>query len=160
MHTVRAARDRHWCVAYNEQKDFDRSEDRHEQSPKDAVRHAATRIQETVTAPGERQDQLYLLNIFGELAYPRLDVERIIGSDTMIRESKLGRKIRRQAQAETLQAALLKVVSKQFGQSTATELTAAVQAVEDPELLQRLFDQAVDGMSADDLRSALHASGA
>ena len=132
---------------------------RHNRPPRDAIRHAAEAIEQTVTAQGERQDQLFLLSIFGELAYPRLDVEQIIGSNLMIQESRLGRKIRRAAKVEVLQEHLLKLIGKQFGTDLATELTSAVQAIDDPDLLEPLFDQVLNGMSLKDLRAALRVQG-
>ena len=48
---------------------------RHGQTPRAAIRHAAHAIERTVTQQGEREDHLFLLYIFGDLAYPRLDVE-------------------------------------------------------------------------------------
>jgi hypothetical protein len=134
---------------------------RHGRLPREAIRHAADAIERTVTAQGEREDQLFLLYIFGELAYPRVDVERIIGSNAMIRESKLGRRLRREGQVEAGQTALLIVLRNRFGDDAAAELGPAVNSVDDPEMLEHLLKQVVAGCSLDNFRSALtsaHAS--
>jgi hypothetical protein len=131
---------------------------RHGRTPPEAIRHAANVIGRTVAESSEREDQLFLLGLFGELAYPRLDVERILGSRAM-RESKLVRKFRREARVEQLQADLLLVLRSRFGDAGATELTAAVKAVDDLELLERLFDQALSGVSLEDFRATLTAAG-
>ena|SRR5580700_8463701 len=100
---------------------------------------------------------MVLLNIFGELAYPRLDVEHIIGSNVMAWEAKIVRKIRKAGQAEARQADVLDVIQNRYGSAVATELTAAVQAVDDPELLKLLHGQALAGVDVAQLRSALQA---
>jgi hypothetical protein len=132
---------------------------RHGRTPREAIRHAAEVIEQTVAEVGERNDQLALLSIFGALAYPRLDVEQIIGSDAM-NESKMVRKWRREAEVERLQTDLLKVLRSRFGDEAVAELTSDVRALDDLELLERLFDQALTAVRLEELRSALPAAGA
>jgi hypothetical protein len=54
---------------------------------------------------------------------------------------------------------LLKVLRNRFGQDIATELTPAVNAVEDLGNPEGLFDQALAGAGLDEIRSALAAIG-
>jgi hypothetical protein len=128
---------------------------RHGQTPRAAIRHAADAIELTVAEQGEREDHLFLLYIFGELAYPRLDVEQMIGSNAMIRESRLGRKLLRQGQLQSRQADLLFVLSSRFGEDVAAELAPAVNSVDDPQLLEQLFQQSVTVASLTAFRAAL-----
>jgi hypothetical protein len=130
---------------------------RHGRTPPEAIRHAAEVIERTVAEASKRDDQLFLLGLFGGLAYPRLDVERIIGSRTM-KESKLVRKFRREAQVEQAQAHLLKLLRSRFGDDEATELTPAVKALDDLEVLEHLFDQALSEVSLEEFRAALTAT--
>ncbi len=131
---------------------------RHGQMPPDAIRHAAEVIERTVVVTSEREDQLFLLGLFGELAYPRLDVERIVGSRAMW-ESKLVRKFRRREQVETRQEDLLTVLRSRFGDETAADMSRVVKAVDDPELLKRLFDQALSGVGVEEFRASLTGPG-
>jgi hypothetical protein len=128
---------------------------RHGRPPREAVRHAADTIERMVTEQGEREDHLFLLNIFGELAYPRLNVERIIGSAAVIGESKIVKRIRREADIERLQTDLLIVIGGRFGDDVAAELAPGVNSVDDPQVLERLLKQAVAGSSLETFRSAL-----
>ncbi len=128
---------------------------RHGRAPREAIRHAADAITRTVSVEPERLDRLFLLSIFAGLAYPRLDVERILGSDVMIRESKLVRKIRNEARLEQLHSDLLLVLRGQFGNAAAAELAASVNAVNDLDLLEQLLQQAINGVSLEAFRAAL-----
>jgi hypothetical protein len=130
---------------------------RHGRTPQDAVLHAADVIERTAAA-SEREDQLFLLSVFGGLAYPRLNVERIVES-RMLRESKIVRKIWREAQVEARQEDLLEVLRSRFGDETAADLSGAVKALDDLELLKRLFHEALGGASLEEFRAALSASG-
>jgi hypothetical protein len=76
-----------------------------------------------------------------------------------MRESRLVRKFRREAEVERLQADLLKVLRSRFGDERAADLTLAVKALDDLELLERLFDQALGGVSLEQFRAALAATG-
>src|SRR5262249_9450523 len=69
----------------------------HEMQPRAAIQHAAEVIEHKVTRPGPKSEALALLTIFGERAFPSLDVERIIGSEKM-KESKILRRAREEGQ--------------------------------------------------------------
>src|SRR5947209_15694803 len=53
----------------------------HGRRPRDAVVHAADVIRSEIAAPIEQADALYLLSVFSELAYRRLDVLAILGRE-------------------------------------------------------------------------------
>jgi hypothetical protein len=126
----------------------------HGQTPPDAIRHAANVIERAVTVAGDRENQLFLLGLFGELAYPRLDIERILGSRAM-RESRLVRQLRRDGQVEARQEDLLAVLRSRFGSEAAADMSGVVNTVDDPERLKRLLDQALSGVSLEEFRTSL-----
>jgi hypothetical protein len=128
---------------------------RHGQAPPESVRHAADVIERDVASAGERADLLYLLEVFGELAFPRLDVAEIIGRDKMIFDSKFGRELKREAELKRLRTDLLKVLRSHWGEEAVTEFTPALNAIENLKRLERLFDQALAGMGLDEFRAAL-----
>src|SRR5947209_3099764 len=53
----------------------------HDMQPRAAIQHAAQAIERKVTRSGPKSEALALLSIFGERAFPGLDVEHIIGSE-------------------------------------------------------------------------------
>jgi hypothetical protein len=55
---------------------------RHRRTPPDAIRHAAEAIGRAADA-SQRADNLALLKIFGELAFPQLEVAEMIRSDDL-----------------------------------------------------------------------------
>jgi hypothetical protein len=108
--------------------------------------------------PGARDEALALLTIFGELAYPRLDVERIIGSEKM-KESKMLRRAREEGRLDEKREALLKVVRGRFGEPFANEVAAAISSLDDLARLDQLFDGVVlQGMSQEAFRATLAAT--
>jgi hypothetical protein len=129
---------------------------RHGRSPRDAIRHAAEVIEHRVTAQGERADALALLSIFGELAYPRLDIERIIGSEVMY-ESRFLRRVRQEGALETRRADVLQALEVRLGKSAAEEFAAAVGAIDDLETLGQLHGVAIRCANPDEFRTALQA---
>jgi hypothetical protein len=136
---------------------------RHRQEPRQAIQHAAEVIEEKVPGEVDRADHLLLLDIFGGLAYPRLDITGIIGRDKM-KESRFVREVRREVRRETeierLRTDLLKAVASRYGKEVTAELSPAVNAVESLTPLERLFDQAVSGVPLDEFRSAVETAGA
>jgi hypothetical protein len=71
---------------------------RHGKAPREAIRYAATVIDDKATQESERAGQLFLLSVFGGLAFPRLDVAGIIGREKM-RESKFAREMRQEGKS-------------------------------------------------------------
>jgi hypothetical protein len=95
-----------------------------------------------------------LLSVFGALAYPRLDVERVIGSSVVMRESNIVKRIRREGERDRLQADLLIVLRSRFGDDAALQLEPTVHALDDLQLLERLLKQAASG-GLDEVRAVL-----
>jgi hypothetical protein len=127
---------------------------RHGREPHQAIRHAAELIEQTVAGEVDRADHLVLLDIFGGLAYPRLDVARIIGRDKM-KESRFVQEV----EIERLRTDLLKLVTSRYGKDVAAELSPAVNAVAKVAPLERLFDQALSGIALDEFRSSVEMAG-
>jgi hypothetical protein len=125
----------------------------HGRPPREAISHAAAAIERKVHAPGLQGETLALLAIFGELAFPRLDVEHLIGSEKM-KESKILRRWRKEGELSARREDLIKVVRSRFGEAFAAEVAETVNAIEDSVRLEQLFDALVlEGIS----QSAFHA---
>ena len=130
----------------------------HKKEPRAAIQHAAEAIERKVPMPGVRDEALALLTIFGETAFPRLDVERIIGSEKM-KESKTFRRWREEGRLIEKRADLLKVVRGRFGEPFAGEVSVAISSLDDLARLDQLFDGVVlQGMSQEAFRAALTAT--
>ncbi len=127
----------------------------HEKQPRKAIQYAAAAIERKVPLPGPRDEALALLTIFGEFAFPSLDVERIIGSEKM-QESKLFRRLMAAGELAARRQDLLKVVRRFFGEQFANEVAPAISALDDLARLDQLFDGVVlQGMSKEALRATL-----
>lgn len=131
----------------------------HGRPPREAITHAVQAIERKVSAAGQRADALALLEIFGGLAFPRLDVERIIGSEKMI-ESKMLRRIRREGELLRQRAAILQVLRTRFGAGSDAEFAAPLDAIDDMAQLEPLLDRAVTCRNLNAFRAALPAHGA
>ena len=131
---------------------------RHGRRPAEAVRLAAGVIERGVNDQVERADILFLLSLFGGLAYPRLDVAGLIGREKM-RESKFGRELREEGREEgrlaTLHQAVLDVVEGRFGAEATTEVEPLVNALADVNELARLHRLAVISANLAEFRTAL-----
>ena len=132
---------------------------RHGRPPREAITHAVQAIERKVSAAGPRADALALLEIFGGLAFPRLDVERIIGSEKMI-ESKMLRRIRQEGELLRQRANILRVLRTRFGAGADAEFTATLDAIDDMAQLEPLLDRAVTCRNLNEFRAALPARGA
>jgi hypothetical protein len=129
----------------------------HGRQPREAITFAAEAIERKVPTPGARDEALALLTIFGERAFPRLDVERLIGSEKM-KESRVLRRMRQEGALATLRASLIKVVRAHFGEPFAAEVADTINSMEDLARLEQLFDATVlEGISADGFRMRLSA---
>jgi len=131
----------------------------HEKQPRAAIRHAAEAIERKVATAGPRDDALALLSIFGEQAYPRLDVERIIGSEKM-KESKMLRRIRQEGELAAKRSAILRVLRARFRSEPAPNLGSVLDAVEQPGQLEPLLDLAATCSNLDEFQNALQRQGA
>jgi hypothetical protein len=126
---------------------------RHGQRPRQAVQHAAQVIEERVTDRLERADNLCILNIFGGLAYPHLDIRAIIGREKM-KESRFYRDVRAEGELLAKRAALTDAVQIRFGDTALAEFAAAIDALEDSAELTRLYRLAIGCNRLDEFRSA------
>lgn len=113
----------------------------HGRKPRDAIAHAAAVIETRVPGSVERDERLALLAIFGELAFPALDVERIIGSEKM-KESRMLRRIRNEEALLSRRADILRVLRARFQTEPPADLATALDAVDDVERLETLLDRA------------------
>jgi hypothetical protein len=129
---------------------------RHGRKPRDAVRHAAAAIEERLVDPGARADGLYLLNIFGGLAYPRLDIEGLIGREKM-RESKVYRAAVEEGELKRQRTAILQVLRARFGPEVSAEFAAPLDALPSLERMEPLLDVAATCAHPEDFRAALGA---
>src|SRR5207302_1685596 len=103
--------------------------------------HAAEVIERKVSRPGPKSEALALLSIFGERAFPTLDVERIIGSEKM-KESRMLRRIRQESELVARRADIIQVLCARFGAPAATEFTAALDEMDDLSRFVPLLDTA------------------
>jgi hypothetical protein len=124
----------------------------HGRSPAEAVRHAAEVIERgAADAPGRAED-LALLNIFGELAFPRLDVAGIIG-----REKMEGSKLIRSVVAEAGRDYVAEALRIRFGDEAGAAALALLEPIEDAERLHDLHALAIRCASLDEFRAGLAA---
>ena len=126
----------------------------HGEQPRRAVEHASDAIGRTAGTDLERAEGLALLSIFGELAYPRLDIERIIGSDRM-RESRFARRMRAEGEAAASRAGAVNLLRARFGNPAVAQLEAAVNTLDDAALLGRLLVLAGTCANPDEFRAGL-----
>jgi hypothetical protein len=123
---------------------------RHESPPVEAIRHAAAAIERGAADAPALADDLALLSIFGELAFPQLDVGGIIGRDKM-KGSKLIRSFVAEAQREDVAEAL----RIRFGEEVGSEILPLLERIEDAERLRALHALAIRCASLDEFRAAL-----
>jgi hypothetical protein len=131
---------------------------RHQRPPREAIRHAADVIEQKLPDPGEQADGLFLLSIFGGLAYPQLDVVGIIGREKM-KESKFAQEMRQEGRQEgrieNARENILDLLNARFGKDAAAEVSAAVNAIEQPKVLKQLLRIAGTCSALDKFRAAL-----
>jgi hypothetical protein len=126
---------------------------RHGRTPPDAVRHAADVIERGTADAPQRADDLALLNIFGELAFPQLDVGEIIGRDKM-----KGSKLIRSFVAETRREAVADVVRIRFGEEAGSAVVPLLEPIIDAERLRALHALAIRCANFDEFRADLEAT--
>ena len=120
----------------------------------EAITHAAQAIERKVTGAVERAERLALLAIFGELAFPRLDVEAIIGSEAM-HESRMLRRIRNEEAVQGQRAAILRVLRARFGAEAAGPFSTPLEQIDELDRLEALLDLAAICQTADVFRAGL-----
>jgi hypothetical protein len=130
----------------------------HGQQPREAITHAMEVIERKVTGPVERANALALLDIFGGLAYPKLNVERIIGSEKM-KESRLWREAREEGELLRQRANIVRVLRTRFGAEAVAAIPAALDQIPDLAQLEPLLDRAVTCPSPEEFLAALPREG-
>jgi hypothetical protein len=128
---------------------------RHRRAPREVITHAAGVIEARTPDILDRADLLAYLSTFGHLAFPRLNVEAVIGSKKM-KESPFLRKIMNEGRIETLRANIRKILRRRFGEEATTAVAAPLDACADLDRLGHLFDIALDCPTIDDFRKALN----
>jgi hypothetical protein len=127
---------------------------RHGRRPRDAIRHAAGVIEAHTPETPARADFLAYLNTFGRLAFPRLDVKNLIGSEKM-KESPFLREVMNEGRIEVKRADILKVLQRRFGAEVTRALTPRLDDCTNLDQLNQFFDLALDCASVEEFRSAL-----
>ena len=128
----------------------------HGEQPRRAVQHASDAIEQTVTGDIERADALALLSIFGGLAYPRLDVNEIIGRSKM-KESRFAREMREEGEVEKARAYILIVLRLRFGETAVSDVAVVVNTIDDVTYLDSLHSLAVSCKGLDEFKTRLPA---
>jgi hypothetical protein len=122
----------------------------HQRQPQEAIRHAAGIIERTVSEPVERADWLYLLGIFGELAYSTLDVKGIIGRARMKKSSMW-----REASLEGKREMILDVLQARFPTEVSQALAERLENLQRADQLTPLVRLAATCDSLQDFTAAL-----
>jgi hypothetical protein len=122
---------------------------KHSQPPRQAITHAVTAIEGRELSTIEKADYLSLLDIFGELAFPRLDIGQIIG-----REKMKGSRFAQDFMGEGKRDAILRILRARFGEVN-PEAVEAINTVEDIGRLDDLIDMAVRCSRLQDFRDVL-----
>jgi hypothetical protein len=134
----------------------------HRRQPREAVRHAAQAIEQQLTGTVERANGLFLLNIFAGLAYPRLDVEKIIGREKM-QESRFSREMREEGRLEgrregeltARRSDILDILQERFGSRAKQQVEATLNSIEDVDQLKRLHRLAWSAADMNQFRAGL-----
>lgn len=125
----------------------------HGQSPQKAVGHAARVIDEQVKDPPRRSDFLTTLNVFGEMAYPGLNVTNLIGRAEM-EESPFYQRLLHEGRVEQAHKDLRGILEERFG-SLPGPLVTRLEAIPDEKRLHELVLSAVRSPSLDEFQAGL-----
>jgi hypothetical protein len=126
----------------------------HQRQPREAVSHAAGIIERTVSEPVERADWLYLLSIFGKMAYSRLDVEGIIGREKM-QDSRMWREASAEGELKRQRLNIQRVLRARFRTEAPMTLTQRLEQLDNLEILEPLLDVAATCASLEEFAKAL-----
>lgn len=124
----------------------------------EAVTHTANRIGVCARDSVVRADLLTILSIFGKLAYPDMDMLKLIGREQM-RESKFLEEVTAEASLERARIAVLEAIDVRFGPKAAAELKGALASIGDLNQLSELHRLAIKSRLPQ-VRRALTAAGA
>jgi len=127
---------------------------RHRRTPPEAIRYAEDAIEQGTADETRLADNLALLSIFGELAFPNLDVAQIIGREKM-KGSKLIRSFVAEAEAETRREDVADVLRGRFGEEAGSGIVTLLERIDDPEQLRQLLVAAARCTSPEEFRAGL-----
>jgi hypothetical protein len=130
----------------------------HGQQPREAIQHAAAAIERQLPDEVEQANGLYLLDLFGGLAYSRLDVGGIIGREKM-KLSRFGKEMKEEGRQEARRLDILDILEDRFGAGVRGEFETAVNAIADFDELGRLVLLAGKVADVDSFRRALAQAG-
>jgi hypothetical protein len=126
----------------------------------DAILTAARGITANVADTSARADLLASLALFGNLAYPTMEVVNLIGVENM-RESKFFEDVmalgREEGKLQSRRADILEVLEARFGPEKASKLRKSIEAVKDGAKLLQLVRTAATSESLTEFRRALRA---
>ena len=132
----------------------------HGEEPRRAVQHASDVIERTLVGDIERADSLALLSIFSGLAYPRLDINGIIGK-TKMKESRFAREMREEgasrSQFRLVRDLTLDVLRVKFGTIATKDLPEMMNTIEDVTFLLTLHHLAASCSTLDEFKAGLPA---
>jgi hypothetical protein len=131
----------------------------HGKQPRAAIQHAAAAIERKLTGTGELANGLYLLHVFGGLAYSRLDVAGIIGREKM-KISQYGQELREEGRLEARRADILAILEERFGASAGGQFEAPLNAIADFDRLGGLLRLAGAASDLGSFRDALTSTAA
>ena len=130
----------------------------HGEQPRQAVQHASEVIERTVVGDIERADGLALLSIFGKLAFPRIDVNGIIGRNKM-KDSQLYREAKeegdRVGRVLNTRQLTLDALRIKFGADAIKDVAPAINTIDDVTALITLNHFAVSCSKLDEFRAFL-----
>jgi hypothetical protein len=124
---------------------------RQDRSAQAVVGHAAEAIAAHACDTIQRADLLTTLAIFGRLAYPQIDVLRLVGREQM-KESKVYDQIMEEGRVESRREDILAALEIRFGLPAAKEFTSALDTITDNARLARLHRLALRSSSVEEFR--------
>lgn len=123
---------------------------RHQQSPREAIRHSVEVIEHMALPEGEQSRWLPMLGVFGGLLVPGREVAHIIGRVEM-NESSYYRGI----VGEGERIAILRALRARFGSPLPEGLEEQLNRLEEPAQLEPLIDLAVTCSGIEEFQAAL-----
>jgi hypothetical protein len=118
------------------------------------VVYAADVIRRRATARSEQADDLFLLSIFGGLAYRNLNIRTLLGREIMM-DSPIYREAVEEGRLHQARADVLDLLEVRFGSPPPPGLSDALGAVEDETRLRELHRLAALCTSPDEVVRAL-----
>jgi hypothetical protein len=127
---------------------------RHPGGPEDAIRRAAQVIERGARNSVECAELLTVLGIFGTLGHPDINAFDVIGRQRM-EHNPFYQAIMNEGRKEVGRAYTLAILEDRFGAEAVSQVADAVNALEDPAELERLFGVARRCTGIDEFRQSL-----